>query len=269
MTSLIRDYWIYTTVLIENELGAKGTGFLIGDKDETKAYLVTNKHVVEKNENKRRNAKQMILHVNVENTDTSIIGEKVPVQINSEIWKEHPDKDVDVIIYDITHIVSKVDRIRASVIHYENLVTLEMIEKYDIKIADEVIVIGYPFIHELKHRTSNFPIVREGIIATNINEDLEDEYKNNIDGSVRKRLLRGFLIDGAIIPGSSGSPVIVKPSVSRYIRGALSYANFPPMLLGIISESRYSYTEDFQSFANLGLAFKAETIRETIHLFDK
>jgi hypothetical protein len=49
---------------------------------------------------------------------------------------------VDVIVYDITHIVSKVKRIQAFVIHYENLVTLEMIEKYDIKIADEVIVIG-------------------------------------------------------------------------------------------------------------------------------
>jgi hypothetical protein len=79
---------------------------------------------------------------------------------------------------------------------------------------------------------------------------LQDEYNNNIDGSVRKRRLRGFLIDGAIIPGSSGSPVIIKPSVGRYTRGALSYANFPPMLLGIVSESRYSYTENFQSFAN-------------------
>jgi hypothetical protein len=39
------------------------------------------------------------------------------------------------------------------------------------------------------------------------------------------------------------------------------------MVLGIIAESRYAWTTDFQSFAGLGLAFDAETIAETIELF--
>jgi hypothetical protein len=41
------------------------------------------------------------------------------------------------------------------------------------------------------------------------------------------------------------------------------------MLVGIVSETRYSYTVEAMNFANLGLAFNADTIRETIQLFNK
>jgi hypothetical protein len=48
LSSIIRDFWIHTTFLIENECGGKGTGFLVGDKKEGTVYLVTNKHVINK-----------------------------------------------------------------------------------------------------------------------------------------------------------------------------------------------------------------------------
>jgi hypothetical protein len=84
---------------------------------------------------------------------------------------------------------------------------------------------------------------------------------------MRKRILRGFLVDGAIIPGSSGSPVVQKPVALRSIKDRIAIEMSATMVLGIISESRYAWTTDFQSFAGLGLAFDAETIAETTDLF--
>jgi hypothetical protein len=50
----------------------------------------------------------------------------------------------------------------------------ELMEGLDIKVADEILVIGYPEMYGLRHHTSNLPIVRQGIIASNIGENLED-----------------------------------------------------------------------------------------------
>ena len=88
---------------------------------------------------------------------------------------------------------------------------------------------------------------------------------------MRKRRLHGFLIDGAIIPGSSGSPVILKPTPGRFVKGNIIMTIPPPILLGVIAETKYapiqSSGKDVHSFAGLGLAFDAETARETIELF--
>jgi len=75
------------------------------------------------------------------------------------------------------------------------------------------------------------------------------------------------------LPGSSGSPVILKPTPYRQIGNQIIYDNFPPLLLGIASETRFVFTDryygqDFYSFANLGIAFDAITIKEVIELFN-
>jgi hypothetical protein len=268
LSTIIKNYWIYTTVLIENESGGKATGFLMAEKTKTKVYLVTNKHVIGKDENKRRNSKWLFLHINIESDDGSILGKRVEFCFELMVWKEHPNKDTDVIAFDITQLTSQIEKLKAYATLDEYLVTPELIQTYDIKIADEVMIIGYPQIHGLKHKITNFPVVREGIIATNIDEDLEDHYPSKDDPTKRTRVLRGFLVDGAVIPGSSGSPVILKPTPSRSIRNYIKFDSFPPMLLGIVAETRYAFTPDNMYSTNLGLVFNAETIRETISLIN-
>jgi hypothetical protein len=151
---------------------------------------------------------------------------------------------------------------------YEMLLTPDKIKDWDIKSGDQINVIGYPA--GIRHRMTNFPIIRSGIISSMIGEELEDEYKS-LDGKRRKRILRGFLVDGAIIPGSSGSPVVLPPVSLRNVHGILQIQTFPLLLLGIIAESRYAPlitpTTDYLSFSGLGLAFDAQTIMETIELF--
>jgi hypothetical protein len=99
-----------------------------------------------------------------------------------------------------------------------------------------------------------FPIVRQGIIASRIIENLKDR---GMTGNDEERVLRAFLIDGAIIPGSSGSPVILKPTMGRYIGKDYLVENFPSVLLGIVAEYRIGFIEqkssDYASFANLGM----------------
>lgn len=184
--------------------------------------------------------------------------------------REHSDPDVDVMAFDITGLVVELkqqhnERIPFQPILLNELATPELIQKYDVKIGDEIIVIGFPSLHGLQHPTTNFPIVRRGIIASYIGEPLQDQ--TNPAGENRIRLIRGFLIDGAIIPGSSGSPVFLNPTLFRSIRGTEVAESFPLLLLGIVSEFRRSYTTDLLWPANLGIVIDASAVMETLNAF--
>jgi hypothetical protein len=83
--------------------------------------------------------------------------------------------------------------------------------------------------------------------------------------------MAAFLFDGATIPGSSGSPVILKPVIGRLIKRSIYLTVAPPVLLGIVAETYYApirqETGIIPGFAGLGLAFDAQTVKETVELF--
>lgn len=278
MSNLIRDFWSYTTVLIENEWGGKGTGFLLGDEKKEKIFVITNKHVLNSDVSKRQNFTRIKFVFNIENESNKISRHEVEATVKYEgsdkngIIREHPDNNTDVMAFNITDLLNKVPPLSIKGIPYEYLASPRIIEEMNIKIADEIMVLGYPFLNKLRHQVSNFPLVRQGIIASQINENLEDFGFG--DDEKDKRILRGFLIDGAIIPGSSGSPVILKPTMGRYLKDSYLVDKFQPVLLGIVFETRYGIIRgerdevtDHKSYINLGLAHNAETINETINLF--
>ena len=128
--------------------------------------------------------------------------------------------------------------------------------------------IGYPL--GLRQGDSNFPLVRQGVIATKIGMRLKDKVESP-GGTLRDRTLRAFLVDGATVPGSSGSPVILKPVIGRIQGNTIVMGAAPTVLLGIVAETKYAPVQlgatIIPSFAGLGLAFEVETIRETIELF--
>jgi len=276
MASSISKTWIYATMMIENEWGERGTGFLVFraiDEKSGRVFLATNKHVLHKKAEMRQRATRVLLHLNIKNADGSITGQTTEIPLNlddgSKRWREHPDEDVDVLVFDVTPLLVQYPQIEKRWADYSLFVDRAKLEELDITIGEEVLVIGYPL--GLRHAKTNFPLVRGGIIATRIGENLEDEHKEE-DGTIRKRLLRGFLIDGAVIPGSSGSPVVLKPTPARFTRqGIMLGSPPPPILLGIVAETWYAPVRIpggyIPSFAGLGLAFDADTVRETIELF--
>jgi hypothetical protein len=166
-----------------------------------RVFLVTNKHVLNPNPKLRNEASEIIKHT--DNSITSQEAEFPAVIGNNKSYREHASQDVDVLAFDITGLLVEYPMIESEALPIDNLATKAQIQEKDIKIGDEILVIGYP--GGWRQKNTNFPLVRSGIISTRIGEELEDDYKQP-DGSIRKRVLRGFLIDGAVIPGSSGSP---------------------------------------------------------------
>jgi len=262
-------------MLIENEWGRSGTGFLVFrsiDDKSGRIFLVTNKHVLHEKDEMRRRATRVILYLNIKNADGSITGQTAELPLNldngSKRWHEHTDRDVDVLAFDVTPLLVQYPQIEKRWVDYSLFADRVKMEEFDVTMGDEIVVIGYPM--GLRQGATNFPLMRAGIIATRIGETLDDDYREP-DGTIRKRILRGFLIDGATIPGSSGSPVVLKPTTGRFVNGNIVMGFSPPILLGIIAETRYAPVRtpagDIPSFAGLGLAFDAETVRETIELF--
>jgi hypothetical protein len=269
----VRDLSL-VTVLVENEQGGVGTGFLVGrQRDETtdKVFLVTNKHVLHPDPSGRVQARAVRLHMNTRTASGDIAAWNTahPLRYTDgrPNWKEHPDRDVDVLAIDVTNVMVAHPQLERKYLDYSIFLTEKAKRELDIGAGDEILVLGYPL--GLRHRKTNFPLVRAGIIATRLGEELEDEVR---DGSVtRKRVLRGFLYDGASIPGSSGSPMFFRPRDTRRMGDAVAVISVPPYLVGIVAETRYAPirtpTGTIPSFAGLGLAFDGATIKETIELF--
>ncbi len=274
MSSPALESWMRCTVLIENDWGELGTGFLVErqiDQRQAKAFMVSNKHVLNEDPQLRVEAKEIHIHVNMRSEDGSIVGKKafLPLRYadSSRRWREHPDPDVDVIAFNVSSLVVNFPQLEKRMADYSTFADEASLQEHDISIGDDVLVVGYP--RGMTQGPTNFPIVRSGMIASQIGEPFHDEIEEH--GKRRERRNRGFLVDGATVPGSSGSPVILKPVSGRYVGGEIRLNVAPALLLGIITETYYAPVItgkwNIDSFAGLGLALDAETIRETIELF--
>jgi hypothetical protein len=274
VASPIIDTWVYSTILIENDWGERGTGFIVSrnvSQNKCKLFLITNKHVLNKDQKMRNQATEIKLHLNYRISERNIIGKVgiLPIVLDNgmKIWREHPERDIDVLAIDITSFMVQFPNVVFKHAPIEALITSEELAEWDITIGEEIFIIGYPV--GIKQGNTNMPIVRSGIIASIIGDKLVDTVIEN--KNKRSRTIRGFLIDGGIVPGSSGSPVILKPVSGRLVKGNISLGLPPQYLLGIISETRYApvITDKWEteSFAGIGMAFDAATIRETIELF--
>lgn len=81
-------------------------------------------------------------------------------------------------------------------------------------------MVGHP--NSLWDATNNLPIVRKGITATNYNVDYNGEKK--------------FLVDMAVFPGSSGSPVFIFNKGAYTKKDGEVYLGSRFLFLGIVAE---------------------------------
>ena len=253
------------TALIENAWADNATGFFVRrTDDDERIFLVTNKHAILPGSDLPPEV------VTVSLTDapggrTSIIRASVPLEgTGAAEWRGHPDGDVDVAAIDVTRLRNSYPTAIMAFIPYSSFIPSSRLEAEDVHVIDDVLIVGYPM-GRLIHRDSAFPIFRAGIIASDIGEPLQDE----LDG--RTRTLRAFLVDGGVIPGSSGSPVVQRKT---YVSGEkpMRVEDYPRSgLLGIVAETQYAPVRtgvfSGSGYAGLGLVFSAETILETVDLF--
>jgi hypothetical protein len=275
MASPLVKGWIYATVPIDNPQGECGTGFLVLreiDTNQGRVFLVTNKHVICRDSARRSSTPYIKCHFNTKEADgsTGIVSGEIPLSNpdGSKRFREHPDGDTDVFAVEVTDVIQLNPKIEKRWATYNDFALEQKRIELDITVGEDIVTIGYPL--GLRQGDSNFPLIRQGVISTKIGTRLKDKAQDS-QGKIRNRNLRAFLIDGATVPGSSGSPVVLKPVIGRIQGNTILMGAAPPVLLGIVAETKYAPvqlgTGVIPSFAGLGLVFDVETIHETIELF--
>ena len=240
--------------------GGIGTGFFfdIGEGAATVPCVITNKHVI-------KDATSLSLTMSVNGPDNMPMpgpGKEVTVGLDGYPIVYHPTEDVDLVAIPINPILAAYAQVHGVGAHRRSLnssliPTSEQAADLDALLT--VTVIGYP--DGLVDFANNAPILRRGITAT----AFELDYRGHPE----------FLIDMAIFPGSSGSPVMLIDEGSFSTRSGLSIGT-RVHLLGVVFATHVHNeqgevhsipaptglvgTFDYQQNVHLGLCVRADQI---------
>lgn len=255
------------STVIEIETGNNiGSGFLVNIGN--KILLVTNKHMVgnwNPVDSLLYNDSIYIYPYSTINTNTGFlrVGVKIAnqgVPIFSKI-KIHQNQKVDIAVIDITADFAKLPITNTNFIDTTYMIPLAAAKTF-LTYGSQVFTIGYPA--GLKAFKTNQPILKSGYLASSMDGDLiMEQYWQNRKGKTVKTLTDGkiFIVDGLIIPGNSGGPVIVSQQVVWFeINGQLKHLqNIKNYFIGIVSNA----------YNNAGLAtiFSSDNILEVIRRF--
>ena len=260
--TLIPPHYLNTLVAIgeETEDGFRcgATGFLYGHPGDIGTegqqmyyyYLVTNRHVVDKNFSPRATEKPVARF----NLSTGKASQPYLV----EHWTWHPN-DLDVAVAQLSPPFFADLGIDFRLFTDDNdVLSRQEVEQVHIREGNGVFVLGFPL--ELAGQERNYVIVRQGIFAR-----IQDWLRGDEDT---------FLIDASIFPGNSGGPVLTKPEIAA-IGGYSPYSKCS--LVGMVS-SYLPYNDVaisqqtgqprviFQENSGLGAVVPVDAIRETIAL---
>ncbi|MCP1760016.1 S1-C subfamily serine protease [Bradyrhizobium japonicum] len=189
----------HATVIIRcvNKAGqnSSGTGFLFAffkhEGREVQA-VVTNKHVIAGAE---KGVFRWTLKNSSDGPDYGKFHDVVYEKDFEKGWLAHPDPTVDLAIFLLGNTFEALAAAGSApygVFADEAAIPTGELFK-DLLPLEDVLVVGYP--DGISDIRNNIPVFRRGITATPVNIDFEGR--------------KEFLIDAAIYPGSSGSPVFV------------------------------------------------------------
>jgi S1-C subfamily serine protease len=186
------------------------TGFVFEHNE--KRFLVTNRHVVVKEEEEFY-PDQLLVRIH-SSQDTVEMTREVALQLydgnGHPVWLEHHDKAIDLAALEIGGLLKDTDMVTCW--KSKNLVP----QDYRVEVGVPVFIIGYPL--GFFDQSHYLPPVRSGFLATTYGLDFNG--------------LPICLIDANLHPGTSGSPVLIvsdedhTPSVSIQ-------SDLPSFLLGV------------------------------------
>lgn len=232
---------LYSTVrvsIIKND-GSESTGtafFYNLYNRKGNPILVCNKHLI-------NNSQSGIIYFHVADVNGEVTNDEYPVSINniSNICLTHSDDTNDLSIIDLTGLFGFLNNENIQIFY--TCITSDMIptniELNEISVGYDIFLVGYP--NELFDNYNKLPIMRKGIISTPINK----EYNGS----------NTFLIDAAIFPGSSGSPVVCFYKEKMLFLGIQKAMH----LNTINSASKFMYIE-IKTPNNLGLVTKSNIL---------
>lgn len=185
---------LFNTVRVDTELedGSRGSGtaFIVSHRhgNQSTAFVVTNRHLVV---GVRRGG----LVFTVAQHGRPLIGQRFQLDIDEfpQAWFFHPDPSVDLAAIPLAPLEQAANA-RGVEIYYQLIDTSLVPEAADelaFDALEEILFVGYP--SGVWDQVNLMPILRRGTTATPPQLDFEGR--------------REFLIDAAVYPGSSGSPV--------------------------------------------------------------
>lgn len=272
---------LFSTVRITEDASPEGqsigTGFVFAHESETVGegraafFVVTNRHVVEDAD------EGSLIFIKNDGSGNPQVGQgvQVPILKFEDHWHFHPNPNVDIAVMPLQPLMSHQEEpdwptfgelTFVAPVRSQHVATPASIDNLDA--IEEVFFIGYP--DGLYDKVNLTPVVRRGITATPVQLDFEGQ--------------PAFLVDAAVFPGSSGSPVFAASSYWRVdAEGNPVFTYSRAMLLGVIAEYFNALKdhevewkpipeatqEELPVFTtkqalNLGLVYKASTVVETI-----
>lgn len=249
-----------------------GTGFVIGREVITNSsigrvyFLVTNKHIVSDwtlSDGSISNFNEFIdVHfhksnqlVNIPPTRINLLGQHGDVR--SDVVYVHPDKSVDIAIIFINAALKDLSGLNLPAFDVSFLRPFNAITSMHFNIGSQVFVLGYPL--GITSLGTNYPIAKFGFIAATPGEEFAINV-NVTNRAGKKALVRLagklLIIDGLIVPGNSGGPVLLPSIIKTRINpetGKWEHWTKPSdnQVIGILSGNfgpsglSYSYSSDY------------------------
>jgi len=261
---------------------SSGTGTLIlhfTSDTSAQALLVTNRHVLPAKPNENDS-----IHFRIRNYD-SFVDISIPVfQKNgslSDNVKTSPDGE-DVAVINVTHLIQSMGNIleiirngATDLLRDSQLATPDTLKRLNVSIGEDVLFVGYPSLFYDSRNIS--PILRQAIIATDptadfyFNNDIRFNYIQKF-GEPLPTKLTGFLVDGNLAGGSSGSLVLLKPMgivSDPHLGNVIDPRRIQVYILGLSTYSYFDIDNRISGPArvNLGGVISSSSIRNTIALF--
>jgi hypothetical protein len=211
-------------VFCEDTQLATATGFFFGAEDQSRLFLITNRHVViveplpQQGPQHQTSGGQypdhllLKLHTNpkdLKQSEEFAVPLYRPAESPSKgrrLWREI-DKNTDVVAIELN--TTDLKKYVIGVFTRKDLLPSDI----HLGLGDSLVIIGYPL--GLSDQVFNLPIAREGTVASVFPVPFEGN--------------RYFLVDARLHPGTSGSPVITHPA-SVYTRGGRLMSSNPPVL---------------------------------------
>jgi hypothetical protein len=256
------DQLFFVTAYLEGSDGAvswSGTGFVyaVETNSGTVLVLVSNKHVLS-------GAKRLGVRMVASAGSGPELGRAAQLEVDAanSLVVEHPDPAVDVAVMPLAPVL---ERMAANgsppffrSVSPELCMTAERARELDA--IEEVLFVGYPSaLFDTKHFT---PIVRRGGTATPVQLDYRGE--------------PAFLVDAAVFPGSSGSPVFLSDTGTYRSRDGAVVVGSRLLLLGVLAAVHTAQvggkvtslpaekTVQVNTPIGLGIVYKAETIETCV-----
>ena len=201
-----------------------GSGFLVstsGD-DSGKTLIITNKHMISDWNPADQNIGTFHASINVffyrigDPSGQSYRATKVdlltsPGLLDKTRVHPHPSAAIDLVAIDVTDKVNdKEQHIRFSAYARSYFVRFDKIKDFYTDIGDQVIALGYPL--GIRSLRDDYPLAKIGYLASAPGEEVSIPFPAvNRAGqrSISNTEGKFLLVDGLIVPGNSGGPVVL------------------------------------------------------------